>query len=63
MWGNRQYARDIEELCAAGNILLEEGGVAWEGLDELAPGNLRRDERRWDWALNRLHARCPASVS
>ena len=62
MWGNHQYERDVEELCAAGNILLTEGSVAWEGLDELAPGNLRRDEPRWRWARERLHARCPAAI-
>ena len=31
MWGNRQYERDVEELCEAGSILLDEGSVAWEG--------------------------------
>ena len=62
MWGNRECARDIEELCTAGKLLYDEGSVAWEGLEELAPGNLRRDEQRWHWASNRLHARCPASV-
>ena len=60
MWGNRQYARDIEELCAAGKFLHDEGSVAWEGLDELAPGNLRRDDEQWHWARDRLRARCAA---
>ena len=60
MWANREYAREIKELCAAGRVLFDEGSVAWEGLDELAPGNLRRDDRQWFWARDRFQARCAA---
>lgn len=58
MWANKRYTDEIEDLCAAGGILYEEGTVAWEGLGDLAPDNLERDEKRWRWAQAQFRSRC-----
>ena len=62
MWANRQYTKQIEDLCVAGGLLYQEGSVAWEGLYDLAPGNLERDEERWRWARDAIGAHCPGTT-
>ena len=60
LWSRLHSTRQVRELCVAGGFLLDEGALAWEGLEELSPGSLERDEARWAWARARLHHRCPA---
>ncbi|MDQ3604816.1 MAG: hypothetical protein M3418_01300 [Gemmatimonadota bacterium] len=59
-WAHVRSTEQIQELCVAGGFLLDEGALAWEGVEELSPGSLERDEGRWAWARARLHHRCPA---
>ena len=58
MWANKRYSEDITQLCGAGGILFVEGSIAWEGLADLAPRNLERNDERWRWARDQIRERC-----
>jgi hypothetical protein len=58
MNANRGYTERIEEHCHAARSLGREGAIAWEGLDDLAPGNLLRDEAAWQGATEMIDSAC-----
>jgi hypothetical protein len=60
MAANQRYTVQVADLCQAAHALHGEGQLAWEGLDELAPGYLERDDARWSAAAATVAKACAA---
>lgn len=56
--GQAAHTQAIHEVCDAARVLHEEGIIAWEGLEDLAPDNLVRQEAIWRQAARVIETRC-----